>query len=233
MSALASRRRRGCAAGLGAGATVSRGPRRGHARRRPRERIAEALRARARDAGYDFLCDLAATDYLGFGGEGVAGYWAARRARARATSTTPARGASASSPTPPGDEALRGLLPAARPLGPARAAPARCASGSTTASRVPSVVGVFPCADYQEREAWDLMGIDFERPPEPRAHLPARGLGRPPAPQGLSHRRRARPVLGRGLMSALADRRTPRYPPAEVLSPIPSVLIPPPTTRTC
>ena len=40
----------------------------------PRERIAEACAA-ARDAGYDFLVDLAATDYLGYAGEGVAGYW--------------------------------------------------------------------------------------------------------------------------------------------------------------
>ena len=41
----------------------------------PRERIADACAA-ALAAGYDFLVDLAATDYLGFAGEGVAGYWA-------------------------------------------------------------------------------------------------------------------------------------------------------------
>ena len=42
-----------------------------------------AVLARAIDAGYDFLCDIAATDHLGFGGE-VAGYWSAP---ARASST--------------------------------------------------------------------------------------------------------------------------------------------------
>ncbi len=45
---------------------------------------------------------------------------------------------------------------------------------------VPSVVGVFPCADYQEREAWDLMGIDFSLHPNlERIFLPEGWDGHP------------------------------------------------------
>ena len=118
----------------------------------PRERIAEACAA-ARDAGYDFLCDLAATDYLGYAGEGVAGYWASPT------------GAGARDINHPASTGLGAVVGAARapsasrsPTSCSTARPApragcACAPGSTTASRVPSVVGVFPCADYQEREA--------------------------------------------------------------------------------
>ena len=45
---------------------------------------------------------------------------------------------------------------------------------------MPSVVGVFPCADYQEREAWDLMGIDFGGHPHlERIFLPEGWDGHP------------------------------------------------------
>jgi NADH-quinone oxidoreductase subunit C len=45
---------------------------------------------------------------------------------------------------------------------------------------VPSVVGVFPCADYQEREAWDLMGIHFsDHPHLERIFLPEGWDGHP------------------------------------------------------
>ena len=45
---------------------------------------------------------------------------------------------------------------------------------------MPSVVGVFPCADYQEREAWDLMGIDFSGHPNlERIFLPEGWDGHP------------------------------------------------------
>ena len=37
---------------------------------------------------------------------------------------------------------------------------ARCRRGSTTDEPVPSVIPVWPTADWHEREAFDLMGID-------------------------------------------------------------------------
>ena len=45
---------------------------------------------------------------------------------------------------------------------------------------MPSIVGVFPCADYQEREAWDLMGIPFDgHPALERIFLPEGWDGHP------------------------------------------------------
>jgi NADH:ubiquinone oxidoreductase subunit C len=142
----------------------------------PRERIAEGCAA-ALDAGYDFLCDIAATDYLGYGGEGVAGYWA-----------SPAGARDINHP------ASTGLGLVIAPPGPKRfalsyqlldrtARPGRRLRLRTWADdgeSVPSIVGVFPCADYQEREAWDLMGIDFGGHPHlERIFLPEGWDGHP------------------------------------------------------
>ena len=61
-------------------------------------------------------------------------------------------------------EALRGQLPPALGLRRRRAACA-CRPGSTTASRSPTVIEVWPTADWHEREAWDMMGIPIEGHP--------------------------------------------------------------------
>ena len=79
----------------------------------------------------------------------------------------------------------------------ARACACRC--GSTTASRCRRVVGVWPTADWHEREAWDMMGIRDRGPSEPEADPDGRRLGGPPAAQGLPDRRRAGAVLGAGV----------------------------------
>ena len=145
----------------------------------PRERIAEACAA-ARDAGYDFLCDLAATDYLGFAGEGVAGYWAspAGSGGARHQPARP-RPASAWSSRRRGRSASRSPTSCSTAR-PARPGACGCAPGPDDGEAVPSVVGVFPCADYQEREAWDLMGIDFGGHPNlERIFLPEGWDGHP------------------------------------------------------
>jgi NADH-quinone oxidoreductase subunit C len=144
----------------------------------PRERIAEACAA-ALDAGYDFLCDIAATDYLGFGGEGVAGYWASPAGAGARDINHPASTGLGLVIAPPGskrfavsyqllDRSVRG----GRRL--------RLRTWADDGESVPSVVGVFPCADYQEREAWDLMGIDFGGHPHlERIFLPEGWDGHP------------------------------------------------------
>ncbi len=145
----------------------------------PAERIAEACELALR-AGYDFLVDLAATDHLGFGGDGVGGYW--------------------SSPTGSGgmrDLNLRGstgLATVPQPLGPKRfslsyqllnraAHPPRRLRLRTWLSdgeAAASIVAVFPAADYQEREAFDLMGISFDGHPNlQRIFLPEGWDGHP------------------------------------------------------
>jgi hypothetical protein len=45
---------------------------------------------------------------------------------------------------------------------------------------------VYPGADFQEREAWDLYGIRFRRPPRPAPHLDVGRLRWAPAAQRLA-----------------------------------------------
>jgi NADH-quinone oxidoreductase subunit C len=138
-----------------------------------------AALTRAIDAGYDFLCDLAATDHLGFGGA-VAGYWSAP------TSAHVHQDMNLS-----GSSGL-GVVP--KPLGPRRFAisyqllargldPARRLRVRTwvdDGQPVPSAVQIFPSADYLEREAFDLMGIEFSGHPNlERIFLPEGWDGHP------------------------------------------------------
>jgi NADH-quinone oxidoreductase subunit C len=165
------------AAGIGAGATVRED--RGEVTLDvPTERIADACAA-ARDAGYDFLCDLAATDYLGYGGEGVAGYWASPAGAGARDINHPASTGLAAVVPPPGSKRFAisyQLL--ARSARPARRL--RLRAWADEGESVPSIVGVFPCADYQEREAWDLMGVDFAgHPALERIFLPEGWDGHP------------------------------------------------------
>jgi NADH:ubiquinone oxidoreductase subunit C len=144
----------------------------------PRERIAEACAA-ALDAGYDFLCDIAATDYLGYGGEGVAGYWASPAGAGARDINHPASTGLGLVIAPPGPKrfALSYQL-LDRTVRPGRRL--RLRTWADDGESVPSVVGVFPCADYQEREAWDLMGIDFRGHPRlERIFLPEGWDGHP------------------------------------------------------
>ena len=63
----------------------------------------------------------------------------------------------------------------------------------------PSVVPIWPTADWHEREAFDMMGIRDRGPPEPPADPDGGRLGGPPAAQGLPDRRRAGALLGGGV----------------------------------
>jgi NADH-quinone oxidoreductase subunit C len=126
------------------------------------ERIAEACEYARDELGFSFLSDLSGSDYLGWGDQGVAGYWGSPPG-------LPARDLNA-----PGSQGLQ-QLPEPKPkrfavcyhvlsMAPE---PRRlrlkvwCDEGES----VPSVVSVWPTADWHEREAWDMLGIPFDGHP--------------------------------------------------------------------
>ena len=51
---------------------------------------------------------------------------------------------------------------------------------------LPSIVGLWPSANWYEREVWDMFGIAFEGHPEPEAHPFAAPLEGPPPSERLS-----------------------------------------------
>ena len=100
---------------------------------------------------------------------------------------------------------------------------------------VATVVPVWPTADWHEREAWDMMGIAFDGHPNLDPDPDGRRLGRAPAAQGLSDRRRAGALLGGGVMATVvraAVQAALRSTPARgSRSPMPTVLKTDPSAR--
>jgi NADH-quinone oxidoreductase subunit C len=127
-----------------------------------RERLAEAARHLRDEAGFNFLADVAAADYLGWERPRAAGYWG------------DARGRDINNPGSWGLQVQPGPKPARFSVS---YHVLRVASGAGEAPRLrlqvwcedgeplPTVVGVWPTADWHEREAFDLMGIPFEGHP--------------------------------------------------------------------
>ena len=111
------------------------------------------------EEGFNFLSDITPVDYLTWGERNVAGYIG-----------TPG-GRDLNTPMTQGYQAV----PAAKPkrfavnyhLLSVSAAPrrVRVQVWLDDGEPVPSVVEVWPTADWHEREAWDLMGIHFEGHP--------------------------------------------------------------------
>ncbi|MBA2360848.1 MAG: NADH-quinone oxidoreductase subunit C [Actinobacteria bacterium] len=120
-----------------------------------------------RDAeGFNFLSDISASDFLGWGKRGVAGYYGTQQGRDLNFPST--AGASVASqgygrvPTPkPKRFTVSYHLLALREGAPR----VRVQVWLDDGEAVPSVVSVWPTADWHEREAWDLMGIRFEGHP--------------------------------------------------------------------
>ena len=122
-------------------------------------RLVEAALHLRDEEGFSFLADIAAADYLGWGQKGVAGY----------IGTTTGR--DLNRPASQGFQALPELKPkrfsmnypllALRPGAPRLRLQVWLDDGEP----VPSVVEVWPTADWHEREAWDLMGIRIEGHP--------------------------------------------------------------------
>ena len=122
-------------------------------------RLIEACTYLRDELDFRFLSDVAATDYLGWGKKGVAGYIG---------------NASGRDLNAPGSQGYA-RLPARKPkrfamnyqlLRLEQGAPrVRVQVWLDDGEPVPSVVPVWPTADWHEREAFDMMGIAFEGHP--------------------------------------------------------------------
>ena len=111
------------------------------------------------EEGFNFLSDITAVDYLGWGDAGVAGYIG-----------TPA-GRDLNTPMTQGYQ----VVPLAKPKRfcmnyhllsvseePRRL---RLQVWLDEGEAVPTVIPVWPTADWHEREAWDLMGVEIDGHP--------------------------------------------------------------------
>jgi NADH:ubiquinone oxidoreductase subunit C len=123
-------------------------------------RLVEAATYLRDEEQFVFLSDISATDYLGWGSEGVAGY----------IGTTTGRDLNA--PSTQGFDRLPELRPPKRfcvnyhLLALQDGSPrVRMQAWVDDGESLPSVVPVWPTADWHEREAWDLMGIRFDGHP--------------------------------------------------------------------
>jgi NADH:ubiquinone oxidoreductase subunit C len=123
-------------------------------------RLVEACTHLRDEEGFNFLSDITPVDYLGWAGKGVAGYIGT------------AGGRDLNHPGTQGLARLPELLPRARfavnlhLLAMRRGAPRlRVQVWVEDGESVPSVVSVWPTADWHEREAFDMMGIRFDAHP--------------------------------------------------------------------
>jgi NADH-quinone oxidoreductase subunit C len=122
-------------------------------------RLVEACTHLRDTEGFNFLSDISATDYLGWGSVGVSGYVVTAWGRDLNL---------------PGTQGLQ-VLPQAKAKRFAVNYHLLSVSNSPRRLRVQawvddggavsSVVGVWPTADWHEREAWDMMGIPFDGHP--------------------------------------------------------------------
>jgi NADH-quinone oxidoreductase subunit C len=118
-------------------------------------RLIEACTYLRDEEGYDFLSDIAAADYLGWGTHGVSGYIGT--AAGRDLNAPMTQGLQVlPRPKPKRFSLSYHLLAVAS--GPRRV---RVQTWVEDGVAVPSVIEVWPTADWHEREAWDLMGIPF------------------------------------------------------------------------
>ena len=128
-------------------------------------RLVDACTYLRDELGFNFLSDISATDYFGWGGKGVSG----------AIGTVSGR--DLNRPSTQGYQ----VLPALKPrrfavnyhlLGLRAGAPrVRVQVWVDDGEPVPSVVTVWPTADWHEREVWDLMGIRIDGHPDLRRIL--------------------------------------------------------------
>ena len=111
------------------------------------------------EEGFNFLSDVSAADYLGWGSGGVSGYIGT------------AQGRDLNTPMTQGLQTLPAVKPKRFSVSyhllsvsdePRRV---RVQTWVDEGEPVPSVIEIWPTADWHEREAWDLMGIQVEGHP--------------------------------------------------------------------
>jgi NADH/F420H2 dehydrogenase subunit C len=123
------------------------------------QQLVEAALCLRDEHGFNFLSDISPTDYLGWNEREVAGYWGSGAGR---DINAPGSWGLARKP----DEKHKRFsvsyhLLALREGAPRLRLQVWCDDGDP----LPSVVSVWPTADWHEREAWDMMGIRFEGHP--------------------------------------------------------------------
>ena len=122
-------------------------------------RLVEACVHLRDEQGFNFLSDIAAADYLGWGDRGVSGYIGTASGR---DMHTPGTNGFQTVPLPkPKRFSVSYHLLALGPE-PRRV---RVQVWVDENEGVPSVIEVWPTADWHEREAWDMMGIKVEGHP--------------------------------------------------------------------
>jgi len=111
------------------------------------------------ELGFSFLSDISPTDYLGWGAPGVSGYIGT--AQGRDLNAPMTQGLQRLPAAKPKRFAMNYHLLALRPGAPRVRVQVWLEDGES----VPSVIRVWPTADWHEREAWDMMGIPVEGHP--------------------------------------------------------------------
>jgi len=124
-----------------------------------RERLLDAATHLRDVEGFNFLADVTSADYLGWAGVGVAGYWGS--AGGRDTNAPGSWGLARVPKSKPKRFAVSYHLLALRSESKRVRLQAWCDDGDS----VPSVVPIWPTADWHEREVFDLMGIVFDGHP--------------------------------------------------------------------
>ena len=137
-------------------------------------RLVEACTYLRDELGFNFLADVATADYLGWGEKGVAGYIGTAAGRdlnlpgsqgfERVPDPKPKRFSVSYHLLRVGDEPAR----------------VRVQVWLDEGEGVPTVIPVWPAADWFEREAWDMMGIPIDGHPNPtRILMPEDWEGHP------------------------------------------------------
>ena len=127
-----------------------------------RERLVEAARHLRDEAGFNFLSDVSPADYLGWERPRVAGYWGDGGGR---DINSPGSWGLQSQPKPK-PKRFSVSYHLLRIESGAREAPrVRLQIWCDDGEPVPSVVEIWPTADWHEREAWDMMGIAVDGHP--------------------------------------------------------------------
>jgi NADH-quinone oxidoreductase subunit C len=128
-------------------------------------RIVDACTHLRDEGGFNFLSDIAATDYLGWGEAGVAGYIGTAAGR---DMHDPGSQGQARVPDPKSKRFAVNYHLLRVSDAPDRV---RVQVWLDDGEEVDSVIAVWPAADWFEREAWDLLGIPFRGHPNLRRIL--------------------------------------------------------------